>query len=84
MDDSLWMDSTRLAVHKGYLKKIKIWPFDLLTVQMQSFSQSPFQGKSVHSAAIFEMPLGSSDKTKSYLNEWGNPEISKTSHWTRY
>ncbi len=45
--------------------------------------QSPFQEKSVHSAAIFATPPGSSDKTKSYLNEWGNPEISKTARWTR-
>jgi len=40
----------------------------------------PFQGKSVHSVAIFATPPGSSNKTKSYLNEWGNPEISKTAH----
>ncbi len=45
--------------------------------------QSPFQGKSVHSAAIFATHPGSSDKAKSYLNEWENPEISKTAHWTR-
>ncbi len=43
---------------------------------------SLFQEKSVHSAAIFATPLGSSYKTKSYLNEWGNTEISKTAPWT--
>ncbi len=40
--------------------------------------QSPFPGKSLHSAAIFATPTGSSYKTKSNLNEWGNPEISRT------
>ncbi len=40
--------------------------------------QSPYQGTSVHSADIFAMPPVSSNKTKSYLKEWGDPEISKT------
>ncbi len=35
----------------------------------------PFK-ESLYSTAIFAMPPGSSNKTKSYLNEWGNPEIS--------
>ncbi len=47
------------------------------------YERSPFQGKSVHLAAIFATPLGSSYKTKSYLNERGNPEISKTATWSR-
>ncbi len=38
---------------------------------------SPFQGKSFNSAAIFAALPGSSNKTKSNLNELGNPEIPK-------
>ncbi len=75
----IWTFSLRIAgLHLAILSLyLAILTFFIVNIQ------SPFQGKSVHSAAIFATPPGSSNKTKSNLNEWGNPEISKTARWTR-
>ncbi len=45
-------------------------------MKINNFKTNKLRGKSLHSAAICATPPGSSYKT--YLNKWGNPEMSKT------
>ncbi len=60
------------------------WPLEAL-VPTETWGKVPFKESLLarrRRPYLQRLRPGSSNKTKSYLNEWGNPEISKTALWT--